>query len=71
MLDTIACKNTKHQHRQNMRGAYLSPSMLLKSLTMAMPRPAIEYSTVRMVTSHESCPKRACKHPTTCEMMLP
>jgi len=38
---------------------HLSPSMLLKSLTMAMPSPASEYSTVRMVTSHRSSPNSA------------
>jgi hypothetical protein len=40
--------------------AHLSPSMDLKSLTMAMPSPASEYSTVSTVTSHRSSPNSAC-----------
>lgn len=40
--------------------AHLSPSILLKSLTMAMPKPAREYKIVRMTTSVVRCPKSAC-----------
>lgn len=42
---------------------YLSPSMLLKSLTMAMPKPAIEYSTVKTITSSVRLPNSACRFP--------
>lgn len=34
--------------------------MDLKSFTMAIPRPAIEYSTVRTITSRDSSPNTAC-----------
>lgn len=41
-------------------GLHLSPSMLLKSLTMAIPRPAMEYRTVSTITSSVKVPNRAC-----------
>ena len=41
-------------------GTDLSPSMLLKSLTMAMPRPARLYSMVSTITSGSSFPNKAC-----------
>jgi len=41
-------------------GPRLSPSMDLKSLTIAMPRPAVEYSMVSTTTSQVSVPNSAC-----------
>ncbi len=49
------------QRAQQRPASHLSPSMDLKSLTMAMPSPAREYRTVRTVTSHRSSPKSACE----------
>jgi len=47
-----------------LRPSAVSPSMDLKSLTMAMPRPASEYSTVSTTTVgvSVSTPNMACPH---------
>ena len=37
-----------------------SPSMLLKSLTMAIPSPAMLYSIVRITSADVNSPKSAC-----------
>ena len=53
----------RHTYSHRDRSPCLSPSMDLKSFTMAMPRPAVEYSTVSTTTSRVSVPNRACANP--------
>ena len=50
---------------------YLSPSMDLKSFTMAMPSPAVEYSIVSTMTSSVKFPNSACSHHSPSAMLVP
>ena len=64
---SVSCSNHKAPSQEC--HTHLSPSMLLKSFTMAMPRPAMEYNTVRMQTSRVRVPNRDCVHAAACKFI--